>query len=137
MVLVRDNTKSMNYKELTAPELVKLWRQIVNERVSIGRDAKLLKDFLGRATSAQILCGMYQYKGSQNISIPIFLHHSEDWILEDEVEAEIELAIEIAHSVPPAYYIWKDFCKEEDSFYYRHAVAAQLELKKWADGILE
>ena len=83
----------ITYQNLNAPDLVKLWKSIVNNNVSIGRDAHLIKNLLQMYTAEQILCGMYRMKGSGTVSIPQFVRQFEDMAVIDEVTNKIELAI--------------------------------------------
>src|SRR3990167_5130056 len=126
----------MNYRELTAPDLVKQWRKIVNKYVQMGRDAHLLKEFLLRATPIQILLGMYQYQGERTVSIPQFLKSEAVWLEEDEQWAEICLATYITSVRPPEYYEYLDFCEEQTADAFIRSLAARLKLKEWAEKVL-
>lgn len=125
----------VNYRELTAPQLVGRWKAIVNDRVMIGRDSHLMKDFLLKATSVQILLGMYRQE-SKTITIPQFLRQSEDWLEEDDLWAEIELARYITHITPPEYYTYWDWCEEETAYAFNKSLEARLKLREWSEKIL-
>lgn len=125
-----------SYRNLTAPQLVTHWKKIVNDNINIGRDSHLFKDFLLRATSTQILLGMYRFEGQYNITIPIFLREYQQWLELDDGSADIELAMLITHKVPPAYYTWKELKDEQDSWAFSQAQEAKSTLKEWADRIL-
>lgn len=126
----------MNYRELLAPDLVKLWKQIVNKHVMMGRDAHLMKEFLQRANSVQIVLGMYHYKDVGTISIPMFIKQYNDWLEIDEEWAEVELAVCITDTVPTFYNI---YVENNDSFnaeYYIQAQEARELLFEWKERIL-
>lgn len=126
----------MNYKDLTAPDLVKQWRRLVNDNVMFGRDAHLVKDFLLLATPVQVLLGMYQYKDIRTVTIPQFLRQWESWLIEDEAWAEVELACYVARQTPPEYYIYKDLVNEQNSEAFFTSIEARLKLREWSEGVL-
>lgn len=124
-------------KNLTAPDLVKQWKTLINQNVMMGRDSHLIKVKLEYMTPAQILLGMYQYKGQRTVTIPQFLAEEEDWYIQDETEASIELAVCVSHTYPPAYWTWHD-CRYEQNYYaFQAASQALRELREWSDRILE
>jgi hypothetical protein len=126
----------MNYKELTAPQLLRQWKKLVNDNIMAGRDAHLLKTSLLQYTPCQILVGMFQYKQNSTISIPQFLRQSEEWLLEDEKWAEIELAHYLTKRAPPEYYTYLDLIDEESTYAFTHILAARKSLADWSDKIL-
>lgn len=126
----------MNYRELNAVELLKLWRSIVNKYTSGGRDAKMLKDALALYSSVQILLGFYQYKGVGTISIPQFLRQYDDWLEEDTVLAEIELCRYITNYTPPEYWDYMDSLGWESAEEHQRAIEAKGKLRKWVDEVL-
>lgn len=126
----------MNFRELNAPQLVSRWKSLVNDHVQVGRDAHLLKDFLLRANSVQILLGMYRMRGQSTITIPQFLRQNEAWLEEDEYLAEIELARYISKITPPEYYTYRDLMDEESTFAFKNSFEARQSLKEWSDRIL-
>lgn len=134
LITVGSATKSA--RNLNAPDLVKEWKKTVNQNVMMGRDAKMFKEYLEWMTPVQILYGILQYSNTPTISIPQFLRQYEDWYIEDNIEAEIELAVSISHSYPPAYWIWHDCKDEQDYNNFQAASVARDELKEWADRIL-
>lgn len=122
--------------QANAPELVKKWRSLVNDNVTMARDAALIKRSLSQGiTPAQILYGMYQYETERTITIPQFLTQQEDWLV-DKDEAEIELACCISHTTPPEYYIWQDYKQEQTSYAYQQAKEAHRKIQQWAYKIL-
>lgn len=124
-------------KDLKAPDLVKHWRKLVNDNVSMGRDAHMIKLRLEYLSSVQLLAGMYQYVGKKTITIPQFLSQEEEWLVEDEMEAQIELAVYISHTKPPAYWIWQDLKNEPGDYrIYNQAKEAFDELRDWSERIL-
>lgn len=124
-------------RELNSPDLVKQWRKLVNENVMMGRDAHMIKQRLQYMTPVQVLLGMYQYIGQTTVTIPQFLEQEEEWWVMDEMEAQIELAVCISHTKPPAYWIWQDL-KNEPQYYgiYKQAKEAFEELRAWSERIL-
>jgi len=127
----------MSYRELTAPDLVKQWRKIVNDNVQMGRDSHLIKQFLQGVSPAQILLGMYQYQGNRTISIPQFLKQSNEWLEIDEEEVDIDLAICVTNHVPPEYYQYHDLEGEENARAYQICREAKIRLQEWAGLILQ
>lgn len=123
-------------KELTAPELVKQWRKIVNDHVMVGRDSHLIKEFLLRATPVQVLLGMYQYKNNNTITIPQFLRQADTWLELDESWAEVELAIEITGHPPLDYYVYIENFDEERADYFTQGLAARVRLREWSERVL-
>lgn len=121
--------------QANAPDLVKKWKMLVNDNVSIGRDSSLIKRALVELSPAQILYGMYQYETERTISIPQFLTQQEDWVI-DRDEAEIELAICISHTTPPEYFIWMDTRNEQTSYAYQQARDAHRKLQIWSQRVL-
>lgn len=123
--------------ELTAPDLVKQWKKLVNDNIIIGRDAALIKQRLEYLTSVQILLGMHQYVGEKTISIPQFLKQESDWLVEDSITAQIELAAAMANTRPAAYLIWQDLRYEDPTYEnmeeYRKA---KNELVKWSERVI-
>lgn len=127
----------MSYKTMNAPDLVKHWKKTVNDNVQMGRDAHMMKTLLEHCTPVQILCGMYQYTDSRTITIPQFIRQADAWLLEDEFEAGLHLAIAVSHAdPPPAYYIMYDLEFEETADAHNAYENAKEELKIWADRIL-
>lgn len=126
----------MSYRELTAPDLVKQWKQIVNSHVVMGRDAHLLKDYLNAHTPVQVLYGFYQCANRSNISIPLFLKLEDNWLEEDEFEAELELARFISHTTPPAYYTYQELKSEESFWSIQSVKTAKAILIQWIEGVL-
>lgn len=129
------------YKDYTAPDLVKEWRRLVNDNVNMGRDSHMIKEHLRDVTPIQMLLGIYQYVENKTISIPQFLRNQEDWLVEDEGEAAIELAVCISHNTPPAYWIWqdgKDEMMSRNTTYgiFGQTLAARKELLEWSERIL-
>lgn len=127
----------MDYRNLTAPELVKQWKRLINDNVQIGRDSSLIKQALQYLTPVQILLGIYQQQGNRTISIPQFLRNKEEWVEDDEGTAEIELAILITSKVPSFYYIWQDTRFDETPQLFAQGLEARLQLREWASRILE
>lgn len=126
----------MNYRSLNAPELLKLWRSIVNKYTTGGRDLKLLKDALGLYTSPQILLGFYRNKDAATISIPQFLKQDENWLEEDETLAEIELCRILTSSTPPEYWEFRDNEEYENAIELRVATEALNKLREWSNKVL-
>lgn len=132
----------ISYRNLNSPELVKEWRKLVNSNVMMGRDSHLIKERLTYLTPVQILLGMYQYVGNKTITIPRFLKSEEAWLIDDEIEAEIELAVCITHTEPPAYWIWLDTRDEvasNNTSYdvFVQGLSAKKELQEWANSVLD
>lgn len=124
-------------KELNSPDLVKQWKKLVNDNISIGRDAHMIKLRLEYMSPIQILYGMYQYIGQRTISIPQFLSQEEDWFVPDEMEAQIELAVAISHTKPPAYWIWHDLKEEPPSYtVFNQSKQAFSELRDWSERVI-
>lgn len=121
---------------MTAPELVKRWRAIVNDNVMIGRDSHLIKDFLLNCNSVQMLLGFYRYEGQHTITIPIFLRQAELWLELDEAAAEIELCVLLTRKIPSEYLIWKELKDEQTNYAFMQAFAARQALREWTDRIL-
>ena len=129
--------KISGVSQLTAPELVKSWKRLVNDNVMIGRDAHLLKEQLRYMTPAQLLYGIYQYIGNKIISIPQFLTQRDGWFQSDEVEAEIELAAAMSDILPPEYWIWQDLKNEQTNTYeFSQFQEAYLKLREWSTKVL-
>lgn len=129
----------MSYRKLSSPELVKEWRRIVNDNVSMGRDSHMIKVFMADhgVCAAQLLLGIYQYENSSTINIPQFLGDSQNWLVGDEWEAEVELAVCLSHHMPPSYYVYHDLKDEEPtSVNYLQFTLAKQELSLWKDRIL-
>lgn len=123
-------------RELTAPDLVKKWRSLVNDNVMMGRDAHLLKEALEIYTPVQLLYGMYLMRTSKTVSIPQFLNHPNQWLMDDELDCSIELARLMTNTVPKEYWLYRDF-KDADSAAEVHFFeAAKTVLIDWADRIL-
>lgn len=129
-----NSTKS--FRNMNAPDLVKEWKKTVNQNVMMGRDAKMFKEHLEWMTPVQIMYGIKQYANNSTISIPQFLRQYEDWYIEDGIEAEIELAVLVSHSSPPAYWIWHDCKGEQDYNSFQAAESAREELRDWSDRVL-
>lgn len=125
----------MNYREMSAPELVKMWRKLVNDNVSIGRDSHLVKQALIEMNPVQMLLGIYQ-QTSKSISIPQFLRNKEQWLELDEGTAEIELAIAVTRHIPPEYYVYHENLDEESPMAHGRALEARLKLREWAENII-
>lgn len=125
----------MTYREMTAPDLVKQWRRLVNDYVNMGRDSHLIKQELQALTPVQILLGMYRCKGQATLSIPQFLRQKDKW-LEDEAWAEVELARFLTNTSPPSYYVFMDTINEEDVASREHFLKASASLFQWADGVV-
>lgn len=121
---------------MTAPELVKQWKKLVNDHVNMGRDSHMIKEKLEFITPVQMLLGFYFYKANKTVTIPQFLKNYETWLYMDESWAEIELACHITDTYPPAYYICLDLVDEETSEAYLAYTEARLLLKEWAERIL-
>lgn len=102
----------------------------------MARDAKLIKDKLEIMTPCQILAGMYLYTGNRTISIPQFLHQSENWLENDELLAEAEVARNLSHYEPESYYVYLDLKEEREPWAINHAVVARNSLREWIDRVL-
>lgn len=126
----------MNYRELTAPELVKRWKAIVNDHVMVGRDAHMIKELLEIATPVQVLYGIYQYKGVNSITVPQFVKSVTAWLEEDKDWAEVELCRYITNTTPKEYYEYKDLVDEQGAYAFEVCATAKQSLKLWADRIL-
>ena len=129
----------MSFRTLTCPDLVKEWRKIVNDNIELVRDAFLLKRFMAEhsATPPQILLGMHENKGSRTLTIPQMLRAWEEWLVEDEWEAELELAVRISHNEPAAYFIYHDFADEDETAdNYARFIEAKQVLSVWKERIL-
>lgn len=124
------------FDELNAPELVRKWRSVVNDNVTMGRDSHLLKDLLLRYSPIQVLLGMYQYEGNRTVTISQFVRNVDSWIEEDDFVARITLAMKISHLTPPAYYVWMDNVEEEDAVSFKRAEEAAETLRVWSDRVL-
>lgn len=125
----------MNYRELNAVELLKVWRSIVNKYTSGGRDAKMLKEALALYTPVQILLGFYHYKESATISIPQFLKQYEDWLEIDEILAEIEFCRYI-RPTPPEYWVYRDYEDAENATELTKHLESRTKLREWANEVL-
>ena len=128
--------ETLGLKSLNAPEIVRKFKHITGGYVNIGRDSKLMKEFLDKATPAQILYGIYQFRDAKTITIPIFLRHHEEWLIEDEIEAEIELAALVSETIHPSYMIWHDYRYDNNAYAVNQAETAFKELVVWADRTL-
>lgn len=126
----------MDYHNLTAPDLVKQWKKLVNDYVQMGRDSHMLKQLMIQVTPAQIMLGFYQYRDNRTITIPRFIQQLDDWVEWDETEADIELAVCVSNHVPPPYYIYQDLKEEAGWDSLTQWATARLELKQWAERIL-
>jgi hypothetical protein len=125
-----------SFRDLTAPDLVKEWKRLVNQNIMMGRDSHMLKLRLAYMTPVQLLLGIQQYRGNKTITIPQFLQDEEIWYEPDEIAAEIELATFISNSFPTAYWIWHDCMDAETPDAFQAGFAARQELREWADRIL-
>lgn len=126
----------MNYRELNAPDLVKEWKKVVNDHVNMARDAALIKRKLELMSPVQIMLGMLQYKGARTITIPQFLSQEEDWYLDEEELAEIELARALTGVTTEDYYVFRDL---ENTFNPKEIITAQeafKRLKVWAERVI-
>lgn len=126
-----------NYRELTAPDLVKRWHNIVNDNVTFGRDSKLIKDALETLTPVQILLGFYQYEHTPVISIPQFLRQRDHWIEDNIFDAELELAVCISKNMTPDYFVYKDMQSEESAWSRAATDTAKENLREWVNEILD
>jgi hypothetical protein len=80
---------------------------------------------------------MYQYKGERTVSIPQFLKQRDEWFVEDETEAMIELAVCVSETTHPSYWIWQDLRTEYPRPEWVRAYNEALkELKDWANRII-
>lgn len=122
-------------RDLNAPDLVKKFKQIVNENVMMGRDAAFLKDLLEKASPVQILYGMYQFQKT-SITVPQFVKKIFTWYEDDELQADIELARYISHHTPPEYYTYMDLLEEETAFANQHVIEARKVLREWSERVL-
>ena len=123
-------------KELDSPSLVRRWRSLVNDNITMGRDAHLIKLALEQYTPVQILYGMYQVRGSHTISIPQFLRRPTEWLQEDEFICAVELARCITGATPKEYWVYKDCENEETTREHQLFREARTILIEWADRIL-
>lgn len=130
-----------SYKELNAPELVSQWRRIVNGDVMNGRDAHMLRKAMDENgwSPCQILLGFYTMAGRTTISIPIFLRHYDQWLVEEDFEAQINLAVQIAGYKPQHFWTYYDLLDTgiESATLRQKFNDAKWELQQWADRILE
>lgn len=124
------------YEELTATDLLRRWRQLVNGNSASGRDGSLLKNYLVHTSPIQVLLGMYQYRSQRTISIPQFLHESSEWLEPDIAVAKIELARCVSNKTPLSYYVWMDNKEEELATAQEFAKNAWETLVAWSDGVL-
>ena len=128
----------MNYKEANSPEIVKFWKQHINNNVSIGRDSSLIKRKLDELSPVQILSGMVRYIGEQTVSIPMFLREEDDWVNWNELECQAELARFISHHTPESYYVYMDLKNESlIPIMQEHFKKAIEDLQEWSERILE
>lgn len=125
-----------SYRDMTAPQLVVHWKKIVNDNINMGRDAKMLKEFLEVATPVQILLGMYQFEDEHNVTIPMFIRTQNTWLELDPETADIELATLISRKIPPDYYVWKELRQEQDADSWYLYNQARIAIREWADRIL-
>lgn len=125
-----------DYRNLNASDLVRFWKQIVNNKTLVGRDGKFFKDALVYMTPVQILEGMYKYKGQNTITVHQFLVQKDDWLEDDTIWAEIELACSVSGNVPPSYYTYKDLEYEETPDAYHWRRESRKQLINWADEVL-
>ena len=126
-------------KDFAAPDLVKEWRRLVNNNASMARDASMIKSFTTShgVTTAQILLAIHWHSNIPFITIPQFLRQMDNWLLEDEWEAELELAVCITHERPPAYFVYRDLRDDfANSDELRALYKAKQELTAWKDRIL-
>lgn len=124
------------YEDLNATDLLRRWRQLVNDNSASGRDGALLKNFLLHTSPIQVLLGMYQYRSQRTISIYQFLTQSEDWLEPDIVVAKVELARCVSNKTPACYYTWMDHKDEESAQSQAYAKPALSQIMAWADGVL-
>lgn len=124
------------YDDLNATDLLRRWRQLVNDNSSSGRDGALLKNFLLHTSPIQVLLGMYQYRSQRTISVYQFLTQSEDWLEPDIAVAKVELARCVANKTPPSYYVWMDYKEDESVVAKSFTDSSFSTLTAWADGVL-
>lgn len=124
-----------SYRNLTAPDLVKEWKRLVNSPVMMGRDARFMKEALMMYTPVQIMLGIHRTK-SATTTIPMFVKSTESWLEEDELLAEIELACIITGHTPPEYFTYLEYRDEETAYAFNKSLEARLKLREWADGVL-
>lgn len=124
------------YEDLNATDLLRRWRQLVNDNSASGRDGALLKNFLLHTSPIQVLLGMYQYRSQRTISIYQFLTQTENWLESDIAIAKIELARCVANKTPASYYTWMDHKDEESALGQSYAAQAYNQIMAWADGVL-
>lgn len=124
------------FEEQTATDLLRRWRQLVNDNSASGRDGALLKNFLVHTSPVQVLLGMYQFRSQRTISIYQFLSASAEWLEPDIVVAKIELARCISNKTPPSYFVWMDNKDEEFATAQEYGKKALDELKSWAEIVL-
>lgn len=123
-------------REYLAPDLLKQWLKIVNPHVMGGRDLKMLKEELVVSTATQILNGFYQYAGNETITIPSFLKQREDWLVEEELWAEVELAMKMSRTVPKEWYLYHDLEGEQDSYSFLQSSEAKTQLIEWSQKVI-
>lgn len=128
-------TKINSYREMNATDLVKQWKKLVNDSVMAGRDAHMFKELLLKASPIQIMAGMYWYQNS-TITVPQFVKQVNEWLYDDEFEAELILASDISHTTPPEYYTYFDLKEEETAYAYQQVAVAKVRLQEWVNRVL-
>lgn len=122
--------------EADGPALLNKWKEIVNQRIATGRDVNVLKNLLNTCSSIQIVLGMYEYRGNDNISVPMFANRKDDWLELDDDIAKIELACCINNVTPAQYYIWQDLKDDQSAAAHHQVIEAWTWLKNWANRYL-
>ena len=126
----------MNYRELTTPQLLRLWKSLVNDNVMVGRDSHLIKESLIKYTPIQLLLGFYRFKEQRTVTIPQFLKQEDDWLELDEKWAEVELACFIANNTPAWYNVYLENKDSWSADYYMQALEAKKLLDEWAERVI-
>lgn len=94
-----------------------------------------MKDLLNKASSVQILLGIYQHNGS-NITIPQFVRQINDWLETDEQWAEILLSVYLAGGAPKEYNTYLDNYDVQSAVAHLRAKAAYEKLREFANEVL-
>ena len=102
--------------ELTAVDLVPLFKSVCGGNVVLGRDARLFRKFMDEegVEPSQVLLGLYLSKNKSWSNPSIFLHAFEDWLERDQLIAEALLcSIMSAIKLPSCYWNYRDLWRED------------------------
>ncbi len=132
----------MNYKKLTAPDLVTWFKTLTGGYINKGRDAHMLRLLMDERgmSPAQVLYGMVLYRLLTNTKdVPSFCRAWKQWYQEDSLYCEAELAHVVSGQPWPRFVL--DYLDLRDpgipsaTMNYEYSKAREL-TESWADGIL-